>query len=243
MRIAKFLAAAGIASRRQCEKLIDNGLISINGEVLDTPARKIDLDKDLVTFRDCPVTLAPKQTVLLNKPPGYTCSERDVHAEKLALELLDSSLGRLFSIGRLDRESEGLLLCTNDGELAHCLTHPSFEVPKHYLVWVDGEVDDKTIRTMNNPIVDDGETLRSESVTIVETFPNGAILEIILKEGKNREIRRICDAVQLNVTRLQRTKQGNLELGNLALGEWRKLTMLEINSLKKIAGVPKPRKV
>jgi len=232
MRLARFLAAAGIASRRRAEDLIRAGKVTVNGAVVDTPAFTVDPAADAVFFAGAPVTVSAKQTILLNKPRGYTCSAKDEHAEHLVTELLPKEFGRLFTVGRLDRDSEGLLLCTNDGELAQRLAHPRHGVRKTYHVWVRGAVQPHVLKTFLDGITGNGEFLHAVAARVCDLYPAGTVIELVLAEGRKREIRRLCLAVGLTIERLVRVAYGPLRLGTLHSGQWRHLTPEEVRLLE-----------
>ncbi len=233
MRLAKFLAAAGLGSRRKCEELIAEGRVSVNGKPVLTPACVVSPGVDAVLFEGRMLELADKQYVMLNKPVGYTCTSNDEHAEHLVFELLPETFGRLFYVGRLDRDSEGLLLFTNDGDMAQYLTHPSHQVEKTYVVDCDGVLTEARIRKMLSGVEDEGEFLRALKVTKMREKPGKVMFEVVLGEGHKREIRRMCAKVGLNVVRLARTKFAGIELGTLPTGEWRSLTDAEVTMLRK----------
>ena len=237
MRIARFLANAGIASRRRCEELILQGCIAVNGTVLDTPARLVMPGRDIVTCNGQlvnPVTAF--ETYAFNKPSGYTCTVHDPHAEHTIYELLPASMQSLRYVGRLDRDTEGLLLMTNDGQLDQAITHPSYEIEKRYLALCRGQYDQEMEREMLRGIVDDGELLRAKSVEAEPARERGClILEMVLTEGHKREVRRLCAAVGLRVLALRRIAVGNIRLGNLPLGEFRPLSAAELRGLEMLA--------
>lgn len=242
VRLAKFLAAAGIASRRRCEELIAQGRVCVNGQAVLTPAMNIDPEKDSVTFEGRKVGEEEKVYLLLHKPAGYTCSARDVHARKLVFDIVPDRFGRLFSVGRLDRDSEGLLLLTNDGDLAQALTHPSRQVPKQYRVSCEGTFTTEIRRRMLNGVFDDGEFLQPQAIKQCGHFRGHAELLLTLCEGKKREVRRICKAVGLQVSKLQRVAFGTVELGDLPTGSWRHLSSEEVEALRKISATVLPRR-
>ncbi|MDD3954658.1 MAG: pseudouridine synthase [Lentisphaeria bacterium] len=235
MRLAKYLAAAGIASRRRCEELIREGRVLVNGSVVLTPAVNIDASADEITCEGRVVKIEKKAYVLLHKPAGYTCSASDPHASKLVFELIPKRFGRLFTVGRLDRDSEGLLILTNDGDLAQELTHPSRQVPKRYLVSCEGSFTTATRRQLLDGVYDGGEFLQPLNVEQRGHYRGHAELEMTLTEGKKREVRRLCKAVGLTVGSLQRISFGSVELGTLAPGTWRQLGEDEVEKLRKTA--------
>ncbi len=234
VRLAKFMASAGVGSRRKCEELIAEGRVTVNGQPIMTPAYNVDPQRDVVKFEGRELK-APEENVyiMLNKPAGYTCSAKDEHARQLVYELLPEDFGRLFTVGRLDRETEGLLLLTNDGELAQKLTHPSFEIEKKYIAECEGFFTEKAWRAMLEGVEDDGEWLHAKRVTQIRDNGETFLLEIILTEGKKREIRRLCECVGIPVLRLARVEFAGLRLGTLATGKWRTLDLDEIRWLRR----------
>ncbi len=238
MRIARFLAAAGVASRRECEKIILAHRVEINGTPIDSPARNLNPQADEVRLDGRIVRLPEPVYLLLYKPPGVTCSARDRHADRLVGELLPDRFGRLFTVGRLDRDSEGLIVCTNDGEFAQKVAHPRHELEKTYRVFVLGKVPGPTLRRLREGVVEGGQELRPESVRRVGVVSGARTvteLEFILKEGKKREIRRLCQSADLPVVRLIRVGLGSLRDPQLAPGQWRLLNKAEIAGLSKRA--------
>ncbi len=233
MRLSKYMAAAGIGSRRRCEEMIAEGRVSVNGEPVLTPACVVTPSVDEVLFEGRRLEVADKQYIMLNKPVGYTCTSSDEHAERIVFELLPETFGRLFYVGRLDKDSEGLLLFTNDGDLAQYLTHPSHQVEKTYVVDCDGVLTEARIRRMLSGVEDEGEMLRALRVRKIREKPGKVMFEAVLGEGHKREIRRMCAKVGLNVVRLARTKFAGVELGVLPTGEWRNLTADEVAMLKR----------
>lgn len=231
VRLARFLAAVGLGSRRGCEELICDGQIRVNGEIVTEPGTNVTPGEDEVTHNDRPVRPAKSVTILLNKPRGYTCSASDAHAEKLVTELFPKVPGRLFTVGRLDRDSEGLVLATNDGALAQSLQHPRCGVRKVYKVTVAGKPPPDVLRIMTKGIEHGGDFLRAESASWMAKR-EGKVLRIVLTEGKNREIRRLCSALGLTVHRLQRIQYGPLSLTNLRPGRWRSLSAAELANLR-----------
>ena len=209
----------------------------VNGEQICTPAHTIDPRKDKVVVSGRPVRAKPLCYVVLNKPRGYTCSAHDEHATRLVGELLPRPMRQLQTVGRLDQNSEGLLLCTNDGELAHRLTHPRYGVRKTYRVQVTGAMSGVVPRTMCEGVRDRGEKLQALEARIVKQQGRETVLEVVMGEGKKREVRRLCRHVGLQVLRLRRTKFGSLTLRGLGPGEWRELTPADVRSLKRDVGL------
>lgn len=237
MRIAKYLANSGIASRRKCEELIQQGCITVNGTLVETPAFLVVPGKDAVTYNGQPVSLPTKYvTYAFNKPAGYSCTVQDPHAEHTIYELLPPNMQSLHYVGRLDRDTEGLLLMTNDGQLEQAITHPSYEIEKRYLALCRGSFERGMEQEMRAGIVDDGEILRAKSVKASPARENGClILEMVLAEGHKREVRRLCRAMGLRVLALRRIAVGNIQLGNLPLGEYRPLSPAELQRLEMLA--------
>ena len=238
MRLARYLASAGIASRRRCEEMIREGRVSVNGQAILTPVCIVTPGQDVIRFEGRILTLDEPVYLMLNKPAGYTCSSQDEHAEHLIYEFLPENLARVFSVGRLDRDSEGLLILTNDGELAQNLTHPSRQITKHYIADCTGTFTPDMADNMLAGVEDNGDFLKATQVTLKRRWPGHVFLEIVLTEGKKREVRRLCASQGLTVTRLARVQFASLTLGNLPNGEWRRLTPEEIDDLKQAAATP-----
>lgn len=231
MRLARFLAASGIASRRRCEEYIRQGRVTVNGEVVSREATVVDPRIDVVHCDGQPVSTAAPLYVAINKPAGVTCSLHDTHASRLVSELLPKEFGRLFPVGRLDRDSEGLLLLTNDGALAQQVAHPSAMVAKTYMVNCRGSLPPSALTAMCSGIRHEGEVLKARSAELLESHADRHVLRLTLIQGRKREIRRMCSCLGLDVERLVRVKIGNLELGDLAPGRWRRLTKTDILAL------------
>ncbi len=233
MRLAKYLAHAGVASRRASEQIIAAGRVRVDGKVVTDPARDVDETVE-VTVDGRPVTVAerPRLVYLLNKPAGVVSTARDPQGRRTVVDLVPSS-ERLYPVGRLDADTTGLLLLTNDGELAHVLAHPSFGVTKTYLALVKGRVQPRTISTLmtgveleDGPIAADRARLRPE-----RSGGDTSLVEITLHSGRNRIVRRMLDAVGHPVLELVRRQFGPLHLGSLPSGEIRDLTKVELGQL------------
>lgn len=239
-RLQKVLARAGYGSRRACEELIRQGKVRVNGVVATLGAR-VDPARDQIEVNGSPLQ-EPEELVylLMHKPRGVVSTVRDRHAGRTVLDLVPHRRTRLFPVGRLDRESEGLLLLTNDGPLAERLLHPSHQVPRRYRVWVRGTVSDEALRRLREGVpLDEGMTAPAE--VFLRRVENGSsLLEIVLREGRKRQIRRMAAAVGHPVTRLVRVGMGPLRLGALRAGQVRPLTRGELAALRREAGIPDP---
>ncbi len=228
IRLAHYMASAGVASRRKSEEMIADGLVTVNGEAVLTPAFKVPEGAE-VCVNGKPIRPASEKVYLaLNKPVGYTCTAEDVHARHIVFELLPKEFGRLFTVGRLDRDSEGLLLVTNDGDWAQRLSHPSFRMEKSYYVECEGNFTTEIRRRLLEGLHVEGEFLKPVAVRELRHMRGHAVLEFTMVEGRKREIRRLCEAVGLEVTLLRRVAFGPFRLGNLPPGRWRRLTPEEL---------------
>ena len=231
MRLQKFLADAGVASRRASERIILEGRVAVNGAVVRELGTKVDPAKDRVTVDGGVVKGKRKIYVALNKPRGVVCSRNDPAGRETVGELLPAEWGHLYSVGRLDRDSEGLLFLTNDGEFSLRLTHPRYGVAKKYVVTVEGRIEPNVLDKMREGLFDQGERLKAQRARIASVSNKQSVLELELLEGKYREIRRMCDVLGVKVLRLQRVQIGKIKLGELKSGRWRTLTDGEIISL------------
>lgn len=230
-RISKIIASHGICSRRAAEDLIRGGKVTVNGASAEL-GQKADAARDAICVNGRPLKAADEYIyVMLHKPRGYVTTVSDERGRKTVMDLLRDIPQRVWPVGRLDMDSEGLLLLTNDGALTNRLLHPSHEIDKVYHVWVEGDAVQNIswLRRMNNL---DGETIRCPEVRVLRRTERGAILRIVIHEGKNRQIRRMCAAVSLRVTRLKRVQEGGVALGDLPRGAWRFLTQQEVVALQ-----------
>lgn len=235
MRINKFLAQAGVASRRKVDLLIEEGKVTVNGKKASLGQEVSQSDNVLVSGQ--PVQKLQEPTyIILNKPKGITSTVYDPHAQFTVMQLVGAK-EKLFPVGRLDQDSTGLILLTNDGELANHLTHPKFHTPKVYEVSVLGVVSGEQIRKLESGIIlEEGKTAPAK-VEIAYKSPHKTILKITLFEGKKRQIRRMTASLHLHILSLKRLSIGPIVLGNLPSGKHRKLTEKEIKSLKKAANL------
>ncbi len=228
------MAQAGVASRREVDKMIAEGRIKVNGQVVQVLGYKIDDEKDRVNVEGRRVEKEEGLIYLmLNKPPGYLVTLRDNFQRPTIQQLLPSLRKRVFPVGRLDYDSSGLLLLTNDGELAYRLTHPRFKVPKAYLVKVKGEPDPSELTRLEKGIYLDGKKTAPAKIAQVRGDPKKSLLKIEIYEGRKREVKRMFQAIGHKVLQLQRINFGGLRLGSLKTGKWCFLTRKEIDSLKK----------
>lgn len=230
-RLQKLISASGLMSRRAAEECISAGRVSVNGETAALGC-KADRETDNILVDGRPLPSAgDKVYIMLNKPRGYVTTLSDEKGRKNVSELVRDMPQRVYPVGRLDMYSEGLLLLTNDGDFANCMMHPSHEVEKTYLTWVQGEDIDAAAEMLRAPMALDGTMTAGAQVGIKERFNAGAILEITIHEGKNRQIRRMCERAGLKVTKLRRVSEGGVSLGKLRSGKWRRLTEAELEQL------------
>lgn len=234
-RLQKILSGAGICSRREAEKRIQDGRVRVNGAVAML-GDSADPDTDCIMMDDQPVKKQTQTvTVLLNKPAGYVTTMRDEQGRKTVVELTKNVGVRVYPVGRLDLNSCGALLMTSDGGLAQALMHPSHEVDKVYHVTVRGDLV-RGLPVLRAPAMLDGYETRPAQVKVLRETPYGTVLEMVIHEGRNRQIRRICESANLAVTRLCRVAIGGIRLGGLEPGKWRKLTEDEMAYLEVIKG-------
>ena len=232
VRIQKYLSRAGVASRREAEKLILQGRVRVNGEVVDTLGSKIQPGKDLVEFDGKAVGGARTRWILFHKPPGVVTTRADPQGRPTVYGLLPEEMDGLRYVGRLDQPTEGLLLLTNEGDLLHRLTHPSYEIEREYQAWVKGVVKPDTIRRLQEGVQLEDGPARATRARVLRPVKSGAHLALVLREGRKREVRRLLEAVGHPVTRLLRVRFGPIRLGTLPAGQWRGLTNQEIRALE-----------
>ena len=230
-RLQKIMSSRGVASRRRAEEMIAEGLVTVNGiaAVLGDTA---DPQLDVILVEGKPLPEATKYVyIMLHKPRGYVTTLSDEKGRPNAAQLVADCGARVYPVGRLDMDSEGLLLFTNDGDFANSLMHPKHEVNKTYTAWVTGYVPGAEIR-LSRPITLDGYTIRPPKVTLIRAEGEKARIQITIHEGRNRQVRRMCQAAGMHVTRLCRIQEGSLRLGDLPKGKWRYLTAEEVAALK-----------
>lgn len=240
IRLQRFLAQAGVAARRKAEELITAGRVRVNGKVVTELGTKVG-PRDRVEVDGKRVRPEDRRYLLLNKPVGYVTTLEDPEGRPTVRDLLPEEGPRLFPVGRLDTMTEGALLCTNDGDLAHALTHPSRRVPKRYLARVRGHVGEEALAALAGGVeLEDGRSMPAQVFVHAETASH-TWLDITVHEGRNRLVRRMCEAVGHPVMRLVRTAFADLEVEPLRRGAWRTLDTKEIARLRKLAGLPSLR--
>jgi 23S rRNA pseudouridine2605 synthase len=229
MRLNRFLAAAGVGSRRQCDELIAAGQVTINGQVCTNFSAQPG-PRDYVKVNGRLVHLEAPATIVLHKPAGYVSTRRDMHARDTIFDLLPSKFRNLFHVGRLDAQTEGLLVLTNDGDLAQHLTHPRYKLEKEYELTLDRPWDNSLTPRLLRGLLLDGERARLSKLHVLTPTR----LRVVLQQGINRQIRRMFEGVGYRVKHLVRLRIGNLRVGDLPRGHWRALTANELSSLKRL---------
>lgn len=234
-RVQKIIAASGFCSRRAAEKLIEEGRVSVNGRVAALGATADD-SKDRIEIDNKPLTKNAQRTyIMLNKPRGYISTMSDDKGRRTVAELTADVGVRVYPVGRLDYDSEGLLIMTDDGELAHKLMHPSHEIGKTYELRAQGDDIPRALEIMRSPLEIDGYRIKPAQVKLLKQSENDVLLSITITEGRNRQIRKMCDFAGLKAIRLRRVAEGSLKLGKLDVGKWRYLDDTEIENLQKSA--------
>lgn len=230
-RLQKILSAHGVASRRESEQIIQAGRVTVNGKTA-VLGQSADDTQDMISIDGIPLRSADKKVyIMLNKPRGYVTTLKDEKDRKNVAVLVADCGVRVYPVGRLDINSEGLLLMTNDGALTHNLTHPSNEKSKTYEVRVSGDLAN-ALKPLSEPMTIEGYQIRPATVKLIKKYEDTALLAITIHEGRNRQIRKMCTLVNLEVLSLKRVEEGGLHLGNLKTGEWRYLSISEIKTLQ-----------
>ncbi len=232
MRLQKFIALAGVASRRKAEEFIENGRVKVNGETVREMGIKVDPENDRVFVDDKEIFLETEKIyILLNKPVGYVTTLSDEFDRPKVIDLIDIK-ERVYPVGRLDYNSSGLLLLTNDGELTHKITHPSSHVYKTYVVKIKGNMTKKQINTFKTGVDIGGYTTAPADIEVLKQYKDNSLVKVTIHEGKNRQIRRMMDALDHPVITLKRISIGEINIDDLSKGKWRHLTKKEIQYLK-----------
>ncbi|MBZ4646830.1 MAG: rRNA synthase [Petroclostridium sp.] len=236
MRLQKFIALSGFASRRKAEEIILEGRVKVNNQIIQTLGEKINIKTDIVEIDGKRIEISANHIyIMLNKPVGYVTTVSDQFNRPTVMDLIKNDIKmRLYPVGRLDYDTEGLLLLTNDGELTYKLTHPKHNIEKVYIATVKGiPAKDELQRFREGLYIDDYLTAPAK-IEIIKIMKGSCELKIVIHEGKNRQVRKMCEKIGHPVIKLKRIAIGNLHLGNLPLGKWRHLKDVEVNFLKKI---------
>ena len=236
-RLQKVMAELGVASRRKCEDLILQGKVSVNGQIITELGTKVDKQSDIIMVEGIKVTNEIKKVyILLNKPIGYITSAKDQFDRPTVLDLVSEIKVRLYPVGRLDYDTEGLIILTNDGDLTFKITHPSHNVTKTYTALVNGRVQEEAIELFKKGVAIEDYTTAPAKLEIVKYINNETLVNITIHEGKNRQVRKMCEAIGHPVIRLKRISIGSLKLGDLGSGHYRHLNKEEIEYLYSIGG-------
>ncbi len=231
MRLNKFLSNSGVASRRKSDELISQGKVFVNGKVVSELGLQINEKKDKVMVEGKQIKLPSSFVYIkLNKPKGYACTAHDEKGRKTIYELIDTD-ERLFSIGRLDYDTEGLILLTNDGDFANKVAHPKYAIEKEYRVTIEGQIKESELAVLRKGVVVDGERMPSAKVEFLSEDDKFTKLSVVIDEGQNRQIRRMFEAIGKSIRLLKRVRIGQVRLGGLKRGDYRDLTEDELNSL------------
>lgn len=235
-RLQKFLAEAGVASRRKAEELIAAGKVKVNGRVVTELGTKIDPKKDQVLYMDQPVDTKNVMHVyiMLHKPEGYVTTTKEQFGRPGVMDLVKDIDARIFPVGRLDYDTSGLLLLTNDGDLTYKLTHPKHDVEKTYIARLYGTPDDMDLQKFRRGVEIDGRRTKPAKIQILEKGERQSTVEIVLHEGRNRQVRKMCEAIRHPVAQLKRVATGDLKMGDLPKGKYRHLTAKEVKYLKSL---------
>lgn len=234
MRLQKFMARCGVASRRKSESIIKEGRVKVNGIIVTELGTKVDKGKDIIEVDNKKIQLEENYVyIILNKPVGYITTVDDEFDRKKVLDLLENIEERIYPVGRLDYDTSGFLLLTNDGDLAYKLTHPKYEVNKKYMAKVEGIPTESKLKQFRSGLEIEDYVTSKAQVKIISKSEISSNLEIIIHEGRNRQVRKMCAKIGHPVLELKRIEMGEIKLGNLKEGIWRHLTPKEVDTLKK----------
>ena len=235
VRLQKYIAMSGIASRRAAEGMIEEGRVKVNGKKVTEQGTKVETGRDTVTVDGKPVEIKDKKYyIMLNKPAGYVSTAKDQFDRPTVVDIVKEEVGtRIFPVGRLDYETEGLLLMTNDGDFTYKITHPKFQKDKTYIAVINGGIAIPDLNRLRKGVKVEDYTTSPAQVEIMDAVGGKTAIKITIHEGRNRQVRKMFDALGYTVIALKRIKIGELELGNLPVGRWRHLTSHEINCLLK----------
>ena len=237
IRLQVALAKAGTASRRKAAELIESSQVKVNGKIVRKKGFRIDISKDRITVNKKELSFENKSYYILNKPQGVLSTAKDERNRKTVLDYVRDRQNRLYPVGRLDKDTTGLIILTNDGEITFRLTHPKFRIKRVYDVKVKGSVKDKELKRLKDGIMIDGKPARAEKIILKEKNASSSDFTLTIGEGRKREIRKMCDAIGHKVLELKRIAFGPLRLKGLKTGGTRELTGAEINILKKAVGL------
>ena len=242
IRLQKYMSECGVASRRKSEELIAKGAVKVNGTVAKI-GDSVDPKRDIITLNGKKIenkTVA--KYIMLHKPRGFVTTMSDELGRRCVASLVEDVGERVYPIGRLDRNSEGLLLLTNDGEFANAVMHPSKHVAKVYRVTIRPDISDEQIAAMSDGMMIDGRMTAPAQVTVLLKEPGRVVIQIVITEGRNRQIRRMCEALGYNVQKLRRVRINCIKIGNLQPGQWRELTPQEVSHILSAAGAKSNKK-
>lgn len=235
MRLQKYMALSGVASRRKSEELILEGLVQVNNKVVTELGTKIDPKRDVVKVNDKGIRLESKKIyIMLNKPVGYVTTMKDEKDRNIVTDLIDGIDERIYPIGRLDADTTGLLLLTNDGDLAYKITHPKNEIPKRYIAIVEGVPNRYELEKFRRGLIIDGRPTAEAFIKIAKRYDNESILDISIHEGRNRQVKKMCEMINHPVKKLKRIAIGEIELRGLEIGNFRHLDDEEVKYLKSL---------
>ncbi|MGN9164120.1 pseudouridine synthase [Tissierellaceae bacterium HCP3S3_D8] len=233
MRLQKYMAKCGVASRRKSEEIISKGLVKVNGKIVDELGVQIDPTKDVVEVDGKTIKLETNKIyIMVNKPVGYVTTLKDEKDRKVVTDLIEGVRERIYPVGRLDIDTTGLLILTNDGDLTFKLTHPSNEVFKRYIAIVEGVPTKYELDRFRNGLVIDGRKTSKANIKVAKRYDDESILDISIYEGRNRQVKKMCEKINHPVKKLKRISIGEIELGGLDIGNWRYLNQEEIDYLK-----------
>lgn len=235
MRLQKYIALCGVTSRRKAEELILEGKVKVNNKIVQELGTTIDPDKDVVKVDDKKIKAEERKIyIMLNKPVGFVTTLKDEKDRRIVTDLIEGVKERIYPVGRLDADTTGLLILTNDGDLAYKLTHPSKEILKRYIAIVEGVPNKWELEKFRRGLIIDGRPTAEAYIKIAKRYDTESILDISIHEGRNRQVKKMCEAINHPVKKLKRIAIGELEIGGLDIGNWRHLEEDEIKYLKKL---------
>lgn len=235
MRLQKYIALCGVTSRRKAEELILEGKVKVNNKIIKELGTIVDPDKDIVKVNDKRIQVEGRKVyIMLNKPVGFVTTLKDEKDRRIVTDLIEGVKERIYPVGRLDADTTGLLILTNDGDLAYKLTHPSTEILKRYIAIVEGVPNKWELEKFRRGLMIDGRMTAEAHVKIAKRYDTESILDISIHEGRNRQVKKMCEAINHPVKKLKRIAIGELEIGGLDIGNWRYLEDDEVEYLKKL---------